>query len=99
MNAIVKTACITVFLLLAARQAEASRDPPKPDSGVVIHLFGPKSVLSNVMPSMPGTAASSAGQPDSGYQEPGVSDILHQMFVTGDPNAKFTPPAGRSADR
>jgi len=72
-----------VFVGLAASGAAYARpDPKPPSSGVVIHLFGPGSVTSGVLPV--GVAATKT--PGGAYVEPSTSDILRQMFVTGDPN-------------
>jgi len=76
--------------------ALAHQDPSPPPSGVVVHLFGPDSVTSNILPTgsaphaaAPGaTASKTAPAGGGGYVEPSVHDILHQMFVTGDPNQK-----------
>ena len=70
--------------------AQARQTPNPPPSGVVVHLFGPDSVASGILPSgAPAPAAGGTPAPaggGSGYVEPSTSDILHQMFVTGDPN-------------
>jgi hypothetical protein len=83
--------------------AHARQPPNPPPSGIVIHLFGPNSITSNILPTAPvaraagaastgpvnatsGGAAAPAAAP--AYVEPSTSDILHQMFVTGDPNLK-----------
>jgi hypothetical protein len=78
--------------------AQARQDPTPPPSGTVIHLFGPDSVTSSMFPEPSGNtpapaAASSGGSSvapatSSNYVEPSAGDILHQMFVTGDPNRK-----------
>lgn len=78
--------------LLGARAAQARVDPTPPPSGIVIHLFGQDSVMSHVLPVAPasGAPAPVAGAKPAqggGYVEPSMHDILHQMFVTGDPNA------------
>ncbi len=87
-----------------ATRAEAARNTPPPPSGEVIHLFGPDSVLGNIMPSAPGgqaapqapgspahvapaPGASAAAGGAPAYQEPTMGDVLHQMFITGDPTA------------
>ncbi len=72
--------------------------PNPPPSGIVVHLFGPGSVTSNILPEAspspapagsPPQAGAPAAQPASdGYVEPSLHDVLHQMFVTGDPDAK-----------
>jgi hypothetical protein len=84
--------------------AWARNDPTPPPSGIVIHVFGPDSLMSNVLPndtaggaggakpaaggtsmaggSVTGTAA------EQNYPEPTMNEVLHQMFVTGDPDQK-----------
>jgi hypothetical protein len=120
----------TSLLLASAGIAQASRDPTPPPSGIVIHLFGPNSVMSNVMPDLPGETAKppaaapgqtagtasggTAGAPTTAAQASGVEtsapstatsnnpswhDILHQLFVTGDPNAPNRLAPGRAAER
>lgn len=103
--------------------AQADRNPQPPPSGIVIHLFGQNSVLSNILPT---TAAPSAGTTSTSaptnapanaptnapsnapsnapanapkYVEPTTGEIIHQMFVTGDPNNPSKPAPGRVADR
>ncbi|HQT46473.1 MAG TPA: hypothetical protein PLY97_04545 [Acidocella sp.] len=57
---------------------------PKP-SGIVIHLFGKSSVFSNVLPTTKAAPApNKSGAPASASLS--TSGILHQMFVTGDPD-------------
>jgi hypothetical protein len=87
--------------LLAARPALARQDPTPPPSGIVIHLFGQGSVMSNVLPdvSAPGAPPRPATAPQSsGYVEPTMGDVLHQMFVTGDPNDPPKPSTGKFGD-
>jgi hypothetical protein len=97
---------VTAAVLLAGTSgaAWARNDPTPPPSGIVIHVFGPDSLMSNVLPdnaagggggakpatggtsmaggSVTGTAA------DQNYPEPTMNEVLHQMFVTGDPDQK-----------
>ncbi|MDE2318935.1 MAG: hypothetical protein KGK02_04465 [Rhodospirillales bacterium] len=89
---------------LAAFPALARQDPTPPPSGVVIHMFGPNSVTSQIMSgttSNPTGNTTPSGTTTSGQAapEPTFGDIFHQMFVTGDP-AKNTPafPKGRSSN-
>ncbi len=101
--------------------------PEPPPSGIVVHLFGPDSITSNILPQAAAPAASAPtsnapmesaapgetaqpvgsastvepGQPAAtSYQGPSLHDVLHQMFVTGDPNItpqeKLAP--GRAKD-
>jgi hypothetical protein len=76
--------------------AEARQQPAPPPSGIVVHLFGPDSVASNFLPTGgSGNAAqgnkaegTQAGASAGGAQSTGptMHGILHEMFVTGDPN-------------
>lgn len=83
-------------LAFAGGAGEARPLPTPPPSGIVVHLFGPNSVTSNILPAG-NAAASPAGAdgapaggsmatPGGGYAEPSAGQIFHQMFVTGDPN-------------
>ncbi len=81
---------------LAALPALARQTPTPPPSGVVIHLFGPNSVTSQILPgaaasspggtTQTGTAANAQAAP-----EPTFGDVFHQMFVTGDPAQDSKP--------
>jgi hypothetical protein len=110
---------ILAGLLAAAavhHAASARQDPPPPPSGIVVHLFGQNSIMSNVMPSVTRTGAGIGGAPAGaaaasgdagaqaasaapGYAEPSMGDVLHQMFVTGDPNSPPQPSTGRTKQR
>ncbi len=108
---------ISVFMLAcmpaigAASAALARQDPPPPPSGIVVHLFGQNSIMSNVLPTQPvrvpakPDTGSEAASPATGvapaatYVEPSMGDVLHQMFVTGDPNSPPKPSTGRSVQR
>lgn len=98
-----------LFASLAAFPALARQDPTPPPSGIVVHLFGQGSITSHILPTnssnpqagQPGQAApQGAGAPAQAAPEPTAGDILHQMFVTGDPaqNGKpnFAPGRGGS---
>ncbi|OYV31524.1 MAG: hypothetical protein B7Z81_13635 [Acidocella sp. 20-61-6] len=82
--------------------ALAGPQPNPPPSGVVVHLFGQNSVMSNVLPTSAatalgvpaGTAGSSTGAPAA---EPTLGDIAHQMFVVGDPAHPPKPAPGKTA--
>lgn len=94
--------------------AEARPDPTPPPSGIVIHLFGPDSITSNLLPSG-GTETTAQGSKTEGTQGsapagsaqgtgpatqstgPSMHSILHEMFVTGDPN--MTPGQALSKGR
>jgi hypothetical protein len=102
---ILLAAVLAGFAGQAQAQAVGRNAPPKP-SGQVIHLFGPGSVLGNILPTGPasGRPAAPAGAAPAGaappavaqaYQEPTMGDVLHQMFVTGDPNQAKGFPMGR----
>jgi hypothetical protein len=100
---------IPAILGLAAAPALARDPQPKP-SGIVIHLFGQNSVMSNVLPTgatpttapaqpaAPPGASASASAPQPVYVEPTTGEILHQMFITGD-GTPAKPAAGRVAER
>ena len=101
---------VTVAGILAAGPALARGAPNPPPSGIVIHLFGPNSIGSQILPDsfIPGSGGGGSAKPEAEahgaaqtpYVEPTTQDILHQMFVTGDPNRKpgdaFAP--GRDAE-
>jgi len=108
---IYKILAVIVVAGLAA-PALARQDPPPPPSGIVIHLFGPDSIASKILPAVPvanapaasvasGTAMAPRPAAAPAYQEPSLHDVLHQMFVTGDPDQKtgqdLAP--GRTAER
>jgi hypothetical protein len=103
---------IPAILSLAAAPALARDPQPKP-SGIVIHLFGQNSVMSNVLPTgptpttapapgqpaaPPGASASASSAPQPVDVEPTTGEILHQMFITGD-GTPAKPAAGRVAER
>jgi hypothetical protein len=84
-----------VLLIVAGTSALAHQDPPPPPSGIVIHLFGPDSGSSHILPTAPpppGGVAPASGAvrapaaASENYPEPSWGDVLHQMFVTGDPD-------------
>lgn len=84
------------FTLAFLPTAQARLDPEPPPSGIVIHLFGQNSVMSNILPTAPSAEAATAPgspppapglAPSANDQQPSMHDILHQMFVTGDPDA------------
>ncbi len=117
----------TILVLMAALTAalpptaKARLNPPPPPSGIVVHLFGEGSVMSNVLPTAPaggsavqgalaGQQASSAvtasgpsrtgiAAPQPAYVEPSFGDVMHQLFVTGDPNDPTRPSTGRTTNR
>jgi hypothetical protein len=100
-------AAAAASLVVSAGPALARHDPVPPPSGIVVHLFGPDSITSRVLPNdlgfasaPPAPAASNGtgtpvqgaavaggpGAPANSYPEPTMHQILHEMFVTGDPN-------------
>jgi len=87
------TRSLTALMLsLAAAQAFARPQPVPPPSGIVVHLFGPDSLASHILPTAPGSAPASqtgtaAGSAPAASTTSGPSwgDVAHQMFVTGDP--------------
>ncbi len=98
---------VVLFMFGLPGAAQARQDPPPPPSGIVVHLFGPGSIASNIMPqgtlvkAPAGPATPGAPLANQGYVEPSVHDILRQMFVTGDPDAKpgAALATGRSTER
>jgi hypothetical protein len=92
-----KTLVAVILVGLAASPALARQSPPPPPSGIVVHLFGQNSVMSQIMPTPSATAPgkqtdNGTGQSKGGVTqnaaEPTFGGILHQMFVTGDPADK-----------
>ncbi|MDE8344762.1 MAG: hypothetical protein POH28_01110 [Acidocella sp.] len=84
LNLTITAACM---LLLGATPAVARIDPPPPPSGIIVHLFGPNSVASNILPQP--TAQKAAADTNAPPQAtPDIHDVLHQMFITGDPNVR-----------
>ncbi len=105
---------VAVMLLLTAPAARARQNPEPPPSGIVVHLFGPGSVTSNILPTVPGASAlgasalgasapgaSTPGAAAPGYVELSAGEVLHQMFVTGDPDEPATAklPKGRPGEQ
>jgi hypothetical protein len=94
--------CAGCFGLAAAEPAAAREDPAPPPSGIVVHLFGPNSVMSNVVPVGQTAAAPGASAQPSGAvaapagEDPTLGNVLHQMFVTGDPNDPPRPSSGKT---
>jgi hypothetical protein len=76
---------------LAAGAAFAREYPTEPPSGTVIHLFGPNSLTSHMLPTAPGASetsptATGGSAPATAGGATSGGGILHEMFVTGDPN-------------
>lgn len=84
---------------LLACPAWARQDPKPKPSGIVIHLFGPaETATPNVTAKGKAPIATDANSAsDQSGQNPSWGDVLHQMFVTGDPTQDSKPsfPAGR----
>ena len=88
------SAALFAALLLPAGPALARESMTPPSSGITVHLFGPNSVLNHVLPgggtpaagsaANTGSAATDASTPAGGGGNLGA--VLHEMFVTGDPN-------------
>ncbi len=109
---IILAPALAVLLLgLAAAPAAARPDPSPPPSGEVLHLFGPNSVTSHILPTSPaaagadnGASAKTGASPAAGTQGQGGSmslgQIAHQMFVTGDPAQEggAAQPKGRNGE-
>lgn len=99
------------LVLATAGIAQAARNPTPPPSGIVVHLFGPTGVLTPILPgddskqTGQGHAAGSTGGGSDATNslrtsdDPSMGDILHQMFVVGDPNDPNKPASGRPGER
>lgn len=75
--------CAAAIAFVTLGHAAEARPLPEPKpSGVVIHLFGPDSVMT------PAPAGGGAAKPAGPAPDQNFGGILHQMFVTGDPNQK-----------
>ncbi|WP_284256381.1 hypothetical protein [Acidocella aquatica] len=83
----IKWLCVVFAAVCGVGAAQARQPPNPPPSGEVVHLFGPGSLATHFLPSGNGAAPAGASG-ENNYVEPSTSDILHQMFVTGDPNLK-----------
>jgi hypothetical protein len=79
------TLTLTFAILLWGGAAQARQNPMPPSSGIVVHLFGQNSVASHILPT--GETKTTQGG-DAANAAPSTQSILHQMFVTGDPNQK-----------
>lgn len=98
---IIIIACLASAIALPAM----ARDPKPTDSGVVIHLFGPDffSMANSAngtaenSPSTPSIQTSQTSQAETPRPAPSMDQILHQLFVTGDPDQDGKPhfPHGR----
>jgi hypothetical protein len=66
-----------------ASGAQAARNPTPPPSGIVVHLFGPDSIMSHVAPGLPGETAPAAPAPSGGgsaaVQQPAGQSAGGQM--------------------
>jgi hypothetical protein len=71
--------CAALAFLTLSRAAEARPTPEPKPSGIVIHLFGPTDST---------TTGGTGTKPANAASNQNVGAILHQMFVTGDPNQK-----------
>lgn len=98
-----------------ACEAEARNNPAPRPSGVVIHLFGQDSVMSDIAPGL-GETTTPAGSPPAGSppatasqpgapapaqaeESPSWGRVAHQLFVVGDPQDPSRPSPGRTANR
>ncbi len=81
----ISTLTLTFTILLWGGAAQARQNPTPPPSGIVVHLFGQNSVASHILPA--GETKTTQGG-DAANTAPSTQSILHQMFVTGDPNQK-----------
>lgn len=104
---------VAAMLLASAGIANAERNPTPPPSGVVVHLFGPHGIMTPILPgddtkhpnegqsggSAPGSSAAGSANALQSSDDPDIHAILHQMFVTGDPNDPNKPASGRPGER
>jgi hypothetical protein len=110
---------LSALFIAPATTVLAKPQPTPTPSGIVVHLFGPDSITSNILPAAPGQnyspartatgtatgAPPGAGQPAASaaqatdYPEPSWHDVLHQMFITGDPENPPKLAPGRAAER
>lgn len=107
-----KTATLACLASLIALPAMADRNPQPKPSGITIHLFGPNLITT----SNPSSDSSASGEAASGQgagqsatingtsaaqPEPTMSEVLHEMFVTGDPadKGKAQFPRGKAASK
>ena len=91
-----RTVILACLASLIALPAMAGRDPVLKPSGIVIHLFGPNFMTdsnspSGTAPSQPASGGLSSANPAANQPEPTMSQVLHQLFVTGDPAQDSTP--------
>ncbi|HEY1855847.1 hypothetical protein [Acidocella sp.] len=80
--------CAAAAFLAISSAAQARPDPAPKPSGVVVHLFGPNSMTAHLLPTAPAHAGGSAAAPATAAAPSSFGAVLHQMFVTGDPNQK-----------
>jgi len=80
-----------------ATAAQARLEPKPPPSGIVVHLFGPNSVMQSVAPALANAPDGTppAAAPGGAQAEPSWGNVLHQMFVTGDPESPNQPARGK----
>lgn len=97
---IVAFACLASLITLPAM---ADRTPQPKPSGITIHLFGPDLVTTDNSPTSTSSNGSqaAAGSPQAAQPEPTMSQVLHEMFVTGDPAQDGKPqfPRGKQASQ
>ncbi len=65
---------VSALLCGISAGAHATRNPTPPPSGIVVHLFGPGSIMSNVVPDVGGEAAKPATV-ESGSVQPGGAPV------------------------
>lgn len=85
---------------LIALPALADKNPQPKASGIVIHLFGPEMITSSgTTAKPPAAAATAADTAPATPPAPSLGQVMHEMFVTGDPAQDSTPhfPRGRAA--
>jgi len=82
-----KISILAMILAVQAQTALASRNPQPPPSGIVVHLFGPDSVLGNMAPATPARPVSSvAGAVPTGAAHDGAVVSAPGGSVAADPS-------------
>jgi hypothetical protein len=86
-----------VLFCCMAPGAQAARNPTPPPSGIVVHLFGPDSIMSHVAPGLPGeTAPAQTGGANAAVQPPAGQSAGGQVSA-GAPGVE-TPGASQAAN-
>ncbi len=80
---------LTALLLCCAAIAAQARSNPEPKpSGIVVHLFGPDSIMSHLVPGLPGETPSPAPAPaPAAASQPGAAQSQTQTITAAAPAA------------